>query len=141
MRPARYAAVIVVALCLAPAAAAETISTSTLPVHVAPAPLLTFKAKAHRSESNAVARFLAAGKVHDWVSRYPKASLVTQGLFHSKTADWTVNVWSGPAGEIATGRVDDVSGRVTQAWTGPQVAWAMARGEKGAFGGKEINSW
>jgi hypothetical protein len=29
---------------------------------------------------------------------------------------------------------------VTEAWTGPQVAWKMARGYDGAFGGKKINS-
>jgi hypothetical protein len=28
---------------------------------------------------------------------------------------------------------------VQEAWTGPQVAWKMARGYDGAFGGKEIN--
>ena len=31
-------------------------------------------------------------------------------------------------------------GVVTEAWTGPQVAWKMARGYDGAFGGSEINS-
>ena len=36
--------------------------------------------------------------------------------------------------------MDDFSGVVTEAWTGPQVAWKMARGEPGAFGGKKINS-
>ena len=30
---------------------------------------------------------------------------------------------------------------VTEAWTGPQVAWQMARGRPGAFGGKLLNSW
>jgi hypothetical protein len=44
------------------------------------------------------------------------------------------------AGEIALGKVDDASGRVTEAWTGPQVAWKMARGYDGAFGGKKINT-
>src|SRR5581483_5791492 len=39
-----------------------------------------------------------------------------------------------------TGDVDESTGVVTQAWTGPQVAWTMARGYKGAFGGKQINS-
>jgi len=29
---------------------------------------------------------------------------------------------------------------VTESWTGPQVAWKMARGYEGAFGGDEINS-
>ena len=46
----------------------------------------------------------------------------------------------GQAGEIATGKVDDTSGAVTEAWTGPQVAWKMARGSTGAFGGRKINS-
>ena len=30
--------------------------------------------------------------------------------------------------------------RVTEAWTGPQVAWTMARCNDGAFGGEKINS-
>ena len=46
----------------------------------------------------------------------------------------------GAAGEIATGRVTD-RGAVTEAWTGPQVAWKMARGSPGAFGGKLLTSW
>ena len=58
---------------------------------------------------------------------------------------WTVHVWWSKnkqvdAGEIAQGKVDDTSTRVTEAWTGPQVAWKMARGYEGAFGGKKINS-
>jgi hypothetical protein len=52
-----------------------------------------------------------------------------------------VNVWWGSAGEIATGTVDDATGAVIEAWTGPQVAWKMARGTPGAFGGKRINSY
>ena len=48
-------------------------------------------------------------------------------------------MWWEEAGEIATGKVGDSSGRVTEAWTGPQVAWKMARGYDGAFGGKSIN--
>ena len=30
---------------------------------------------------------------------------------------------------------------MTEAWTGPQVAWQMARGRPGAFGGKLLTSW
>ena len=54
---------------------------------------------------------------------------------------WTVNVFSGLAGEIASGTIDDPTGAVLTAYTGPQVAWGMARGGPGAFGGKEINSY
>jgi hypothetical protein len=54
-----------------------------------------------------------------------------------------VDVWYRPPRadtiQIATGRVEDRTGRVTEAWTGPQVAWKMARGYDGAFGGRRIN--
>jgi hypothetical protein len=50
-----------------------------------------------------------------------------------------VKIWSGDAGQIADGYVDDGTTAVLEAWTGPQVAWTMARGSPGAFGGKTIN--
>jgi hypothetical protein len=138
MRPARYAAVLVAAFVLVPSA----VASSGLPATVAPPALQPPKpAKPTRGESSAVALFLAAGKVHDWVGRYPESALVTEGDFRSATADWKVQVWSGPAGEIATGLVDDRTGKVTEAWTGPQVAWSMARGEPRNFGSVAINSW
>jgi hypothetical protein len=96
--------------------------------------------KPHLTSQRATRIFLADSKVADWVAHYPKATLVTQATFEPRYRDWDVGVWSGPAGEIATGRVDDATGVVTEAWTGPQVAWTMARGISGAFGGKEINS-
>jgi hypothetical protein len=51
-----------------------------------------------------------------------------------------VKVWSGEAGQVAQAVVEDTTGRVTEAWTGPQVAWKMARGREGAFGGKTLLS-
>jgi hypothetical protein len=135
------AAAVLALLVLAPAAGAQTGVTSNrqggLPPQIPftarePAPSLT--------EAKAVAALLAAPKVKNWVSRYPKKTLVTQGTYEKDYRDWNVGVWSGKAGEIATGRVDDASGVVTEAWTGPQVAWKMARGGSGAFGGKKINS-
>jgi hypothetical protein len=38
--------------------------------------------------------------------------------------------------EVAQVHVDDRSGSVLEQWTGPQVAWNMARGYEGAFGRK-----
>jgi hypothetical protein len=90
----------------------------------------------HLTRSQAIARFLAYSKVRDWLKRYPPHP-TTDATY--STGSWTVNVWSGKAGEIATGNVDDVTGAVTEAWTGPQVAWRMARGYGGAFGGSKIN--
>ena len=84
--------------------------------------------------------FFAVPKVKDWVGRYPKKSLITEVTYDKTYKVWDIKVWSGPAGEIAAGRVDDLSSEPT-AWTGPQVAWTMARGGRGAFGGKEINSY
>ncbi len=139
MRLARLVAVVIGASLLIPSAGSAA-GPGTNPISPLGGLKASHRAKPHRSESNVVARFLAHGKVHDWVGRYPKASLVTQAEFQWRYADWTVHVWSGPAGEIATGRVDDLTGVVTEAWTGPQVAWTMARGQPGAFGGKEINS-
>jgi hypothetical protein len=145
MRWAALAAVLVGALGFVSSAASAADPLSTLPpMLVQPSsPTLSppAAAKPQLTEARAVRRFLAAGKVRDWVGRYPRASLVTEGDFQPATEDWTIGVWSGAAGEIASGRVDDRTGEVTQAWTGPQVAWAMARGEPGSFGGKEINSW
>jgi hypothetical protein len=83
--------------------------------------------------------FLRAPKVADWIDRYPH-NLATDASFDREARTWTVHVWSGRAGEIATGKVTD-RGAVTEAWTGPQVAWQMARGGPGAFGGKLLTSW
>ena len=52
---------------------------------------------------------------------------------------WQVS-WFTPTGkEIAQVYVDDATGKVTEAWTGFQVAWTMARGYPGAFG-RRVNS-
>jgi hypothetical protein len=82
--------------------------------------------------------FLANGKVAAWLRRYPPKPTTSATYSGGR---WTVNVFSGHAGEIATGSVDDITGSVTEAWTGPQVAWTMARGSPGAFGGRKINSY
>ena len=87
-------------------------------------------------------------KVADWLDRYPH-----KGIQHTATYEgdpskctssqggcWTVHISWGDAGEIAQGKVDDRTRVVTEAWTGPQVAWKMARGYEGAFGGRKINT-
>src|SRR5436190_5913263 len=123
----RAAVVAASALILVPAAAGATTPSAVNPPHL--------------TKAGATRLFLSYGKVDDWVGRYPRdKSFVTEATFDSTFRDWTIKVWWGAAGEIATGRVDDLTGVVTEAWTGPQVAWTMARGQKGAFGGKEINN-
>ena len=96
--------------------------------------------KAVLTEQQALLAFMAVPKVKHWLERYPKKSLVKQATYDSSYREWDAKIWSGKAGQIAGGRVDDLSAIVTEAFTGPQVAWAMARGGGGAFGGKKINS-
>jgi hypothetical protein len=56
---------------------------------------------------------------------------------------WQVSLFTRqtPPKEIAQVYVDDATGRVTEAWTGFQVAWTMARGYDGAFGRKVNSPW
>ncbi len=109
---------------------------------------------ARLTQTRALAIFLADDKVADWLEHYPRAGRLTEATYDANpqrctvgTAGgcWTVKVWwrqgKRDAGEIATGRVDDRRAVVTEAWTGPQVAWKMARGGNGAFGGTKINSY
>jgi hypothetical protein len=48
---------------------------------------------------------------------------------------WEVGYFAGGK-EVALVLVDPASGKVTESWTGYQVAWKMARGYSGAFGHK-----
>jgi hypothetical protein len=91
------------------------------------------------NEEAATAAFLRNEKVDDWLDRYPTQGRIDDATLDAEDGTWAVHVWWRDAGEIATGKVDDRTGRVTEAWTGPQVAWKMARGHDGAFGGKTIN--
>ena len=120
----RIAAVVLAALALAPAALAD-------------GDPLTQQTQPRSTKQQVIQVFMDYPRVARWLKHYPPKPMsdatYAQGV-------WTVNVWSGKAGVIATGKVDDGTTGVTEAWTGPQVAWRMARGYKGAFGGDKINS-
>jgi hypothetical protein len=92
---------------------------------------------ARLTDDEAVRAALADPKVASWLDRYPPDP-TTDATFDSETRLWTVKAWSGRAGQIALVTVEDLTGRVTEAWTGPQVAWKMARGRDGAFGGRAL---
>ena len=103
------------------------------------APFAPVPAKPKLTAAKATKLFLAYPKVRAWLDRYPP-NPPTGATFNDDQLAWDVSVWSGDAGEIAKGKVDDRRRAVTEAWTGPQVAWKMARGGGGAFGGETINS-
>jgi hypothetical protein len=139
----RLLAVAVCALALAPVAAAAT--TVTAPEfdgqgRLVATPFAPPVATAHLTKRRALDAVLRYPKVADWLARYPLTDRVDEETFDGKTASWTVKLWQGKAGEIVEAKVDDASGAVTEAWTGPQVAWKMGRGSPGAFGGTKINS-
>jgi hypothetical protein len=135
MRRVVLALLVLAVLAPAAQAAAGTGTTPTLPSQFTPK-----RGPAQLNEKRVTAIFLGDDKVADWLDRYRKKDLVTDATFDRDRRDWQIGVWETSAGEVATGRVDDETGLVTEAWTGPQVAWKMARGTKGAFGGRQINS-
>jgi hypothetical protein len=140
----RFVPVVLCALALAPAAAAAS-PTATAPVfdgkgRLVKTPFVPAQNTAHLTKAQALSLFERNPKVADWLRRYPVKGRIDEETYDKKTSSWTVKIWWGKPGEIAEGKVDDASGVVTEAWTGPQVAWKMARGYKGAFGGAKINS-
>jgi hypothetical protein len=90
------------------------------------------------TEEQAVEILFDSPKVAAWLDRYPPDPQ-TDAEYRKATGQWIVKAWSGKAGQIVLGKVADDTGVVDEEWTGPQVAWSMARGGAGAFGGKTIN--
>ena len=76
-------------------------------------------------------------KVIDARRGYPR-STVAVFLKGQLSGRWQVSFYDTPRRkkEIAQVLIDDSTGAVLEAWTGPQVAWTMARGYPGAFGRK-----
>ena len=91
-----------------------------------------------KAEATSIA--LAQPKIARWLDRYPPDP-TTSAKFRPDSQTWVVKAWSGAAGQIVLATVQDSSRQVTEAWTGPQVAWKMARGREGAFGGRTLNTW
>jgi hypothetical protein len=139
----RVCAVVVGALALAPAAYAGT--TVNQPIfdskgHLVQTPFVPVS-NARLTKHRALVLVERDPKVVAWLARYPvKRGFQDEESYDAKTGTWTVKMWLTKPGEVVEATVDDASGVVTAAWTGPQVAWKMARGYKGAFGGVKINS-
>jgi hypothetical protein len=133
--------VAVLALLWAPGVAPAATRTTTTTVDPNTPVLVTSQGKAplgYRLTAAQVERIAArVGKVHDVVRRH-RGSYPAE--YTKGPGRWQVS-WFSPGGkEIAQVYVDDVSGTVTEAWTGFQVAWSMARGYPGAFG-RRVNAW
>jgi hypothetical protein len=84
--------------------------------------------RAVRSDEAAETVFLAHPKVARWMQRYPRPTWFATAHFRPRLDVWQVQVYSGKAGETASGKVDR-SGHVVEAWVGPEIAWPLARGD------------
>jgi hypothetical protein len=80
----------------------------------------------------------AAPKIRAELRRHPRA---TPYEYTKGPGSWQVSWFSGGRHqvELAQVYVSDTTAKVTEAWTGFQVAWSMARGYPGAFG-RHVNS-
>src|SRR5581483_5233688 len=120
--------------------AARAATTVTAPVydgkgHLIQTPIAPPPGAAHLTKQQVLGIVERYPKIRDWLARYPTQGRIDEEDYDSKTTQWTVKIWRDPAGEIVQAEVDDASGVVITAYTGPQVAWGMARGVPGAFGG------
>jgi hypothetical protein len=84
------------------------------------------------SRAQAITIAQHSDRIQDWIASYH--SVATTADFDSDRT-WTVH-FNADGQEVAQGGVDDATGRLTHTYIGPQVAWQMARGDKGAFGRK-----
>ncbi len=94
----------------------------------------------YRLTADKVLRLAAADpRVKAELRRHPKAIPYE---YTKGPPTWQVSWFSSgkPQRELLQVYVDDNTGAVTQAWTGFQVAWTMARGYAGAFG-RRVNAW
>jgi hypothetical protein len=106
-------------------------------VGAAPAAAKPLQEAAFLTEERAIEIALAHPKISSWLERYPP-NPTTSATLSPDSSTWLVKAWSGEAGQIAQAVVQDTTATVTEAWTGPQVAWKMARGREGSFGGKTL---
>jgi hypothetical protein len=94
--------------------------------------------------AGAQAQAIAArsAKVKEALRKDPKAK---PEVFLKGPNDWQVSWFTPGKGkahrEVAQVKVNDASGQIVEAWSGPQVAWTMARGYPGAFGRKVNSPW
>jgi hypothetical protein len=138
MRRALLLALLLLAVGASPAAAAKTVTktvTSDPNALSSPHSLVTPPVGHHLSGAKAKA---IAGRIPKVIAarrQYPRNDVA---VFLKGATRWQVSYYDTPkhAKEIAQVSIDDLTGSVLEAWTGPQVAWTMARGYPGAFGRK-----
>ena len=117
-------------------AVSATATDPNLPVLVSDPtkPPAGYRLTGHQAEAIAV----RVPRIRDELRRHPHlvAYEYTKGPGRWQVSWFTEGT---PQKEMAQVYISDVTGRVTEAWTGFQVAWTMARGYAGAFG-RQVNA-
>ena len=111
--------------------------------HLYETPFVPVPPREQLTKDEALELALAYPKIRDWLARYPEEGRTTSAQFDEDTGQWTVKVWSDlpDAGQVVLAGVDDATGEIEYAYTGPQVAWSMARGNPRSFGDEINNPW
>jgi len=155
LRQAALRAVVLAALALvllaalAAAAPAQTVrpatstttTTHTDPNAAVPVPDLTKPPTGRRLTGTQVQKIAEHNPVY--IEEHAKYRGSYPNVYTKGPGRWQVSLWSAgkKPKELAQLYVDDQTGAVTEAWTGFQVAWTMARGYAGAFGRKVNAPW
>jgi hypothetical protein len=134
-RPLALAAAVALLLLVfcSPASAATTTGKSAFPTLTNVSTTQGSPPKGFRlTPLQAIAIAQRSSKIRDELHRHPH---LTAATYTESGGRWQVSWFQGNK-EMAQAIVDDRFGAVTEAWTGYQVAWRMARGYPGAFGRK-----
>lgn len=133
-------ALLLLALVLAAPAAASTpgVATTAATTQTDPNALSTpsrmdERPPLHRLTGNQAQRI--AERVEKIRQERAKYRRTTVSVYEKGSDRWQVSFFADGK-EIGQVTIWDASGAVLEAWTGPQVAWTMARGYEGAFGRK-----
>ena len=126
----RWACAAALALLLAPAAgAAAAPATPTVdqsPTKTVKEPFPPSPDAARLTSQRVLTLFLAYPKVAAWLEHYPRKPQ-TAATFDKASRTWKAQVWSGRAGEIALGKVDDGTGafHVRDALSNVAAVWGL----------------
>src|SRR3954454_5660614 len=118
-----------------------TATTQTDPNAAVPVPDMTKAPTGRRLTGVQVQKIAERNPVY--VNEHRKHPGSYPNVYTKCPGRWQVILWSAgkKPKELAQLYVDDQTGAVTEAWTGFQVAWTMARGYEGAFGRKVNAPW
>src|SRR4051812_23710831 len=122
-------------------ASTSTATTQTDPNAPVPVPDMNAAPAGRRLTGTQVQRIAERNPVYR--AEHAKHRGAFPNVYPKGPGRWQVSLFSAgkKPKELAQLYVDDQTGAVTEAWTGFQVAWTMARGYSGAFGRKVNSPW